>query len=588
MRFCLTITACSSYLKALAPWLLLAAFALTCFASQREKSITVDEFCHFPSGIYNLVSLDWRMNRESPPLIKCVPALTAIITKPNLNVKGFQRDPNPWRFGYDFMFRNHDKYQHILGFGRYVVILLGCFGGLVLYKFAREIYGYKGGLFALFLYVFNPNILAHSRLTTIDIGATGMMLLSIYCFWRFLRQPDKRWAFMAGIALGVAQLSKFTALILYPIFLLIFATSICKKAFWAGNRSMGNGKTFLLRNIGCFALTVAVSVFVINGGYLFSGTLIPLNEYTFLSKPLQQLSSLCWQSLPIPLPCDYIGGFDSQLAISAGNNPFYAGYLMGERSLTGWWYYYAIAFAVKNPVALWVILMLTVFAWIRGKADRPDFETGLCIWVPIVVFFAYFSFFTHTPIGIRFLLPIFPLLFLAAGYLCHASLIQRKVARFVVVVVAIGYLIPAAAIFPNYLSYFNLASGGPQNGHRWLLDSNLDMGQDLPGLKKYMEQNGIKKINLGYFGRVDPKLYGIDYTLAEQEVGSGVCAISVNFLVGRPYYLLQEDPRGLLYIDSDYFKNYRTLEPSKIIGHTLHIFDVDHRRPKANQRHKMS
>ena len=546
-----------------------------CFISQRGKSITVDEFCHLPSGIYNLVSLDWRMNRESPPLIKCVPALTSIITKPNLNIKGFQLDPNPWSFGYDFMFRNFEKYQHIFSLGRYVVILLGCLAGLFLYKFAKEVYGHRGGIFALFLYVFNPNIIAHSRLATIDIGATCMIFLSIYCFWRFLKHRDARSAIIAGIALGLAQLSKFTALILYPIFFLIFAALILNRAFCADDEEKTYGGRMLIKDGGYFILIVSISVLLINMGYLFSGTFTPLGKYMFLSEPMKKLSSLCWHALPIPLPYDYLTGFDSQLAISAGNNPFYAGYLMGERSLTGWWYYYFIAFAVKNPVALLAILALTIFAWAKGKVDRPDFETGLCIWVPIVGFFAYFSFFTRTPIGIRFLLPIFPVFFLAAGYVCHASLMKRKVMRIIVIVVTTGYFIPAISTFPNYLSYFNLASGGSHKGYRWLIDSNLDWGQDLPGLKKYMEKNGIKKIKLGYFGRVDPKIYGIDYKLAKQDVENGLNAISVNFLVGRPYYLLDGSSKRLMYVDSNYFKNYRDLKPLEIIGHTLYVFRVN-------------
>lgn len=515
------------------------------------------------------------MNHESPPLIKCIPALTSIITKPNINVKAFQSDPNPWSFGYDFMFRNSGKYQHIFSLGRYVVILLGCFGGLLLYKFANEIYGHSGGLFALFLYVFNPNIIAHARLTTIDIGATCMVFLGIYCFWRFLKQPEARSAIIAGIALGLAQLSKFTALILYPIVFLIFATLILKRAFCGDDKEKIYSRRILLQDVGYFILIASISVLLINMGYLFSGTLTPLNEYIFLSEPLKRLSALCWQALPVPLPYDYVTGFDSQLAISAGNNPFYVGYLIGEHSVTGWWYYYVVAFLVKNPVVLCAILMLTLFVWVKGKEDRPDLETGLCIWAPIVGFFTYASFFSRVPIGVRFLLPMFPVLFLAAGYVCHASLMRGKVTRIVMVVIVIGYFIPALTVFPNYLSYFNLASGGPQSGHCWLIDSNLDWGQDLPGLKSYMEKRGIEKVKLGYFGRVDPKIYGIDYALAKQEVEDGVYAISVNFLVGRPYYLLKEDSKELVYIDSDYYKDYRTLKPQDIVGHTIHIFQVD-------------
>ncbi len=196
----------------LAPWLLLMLFALICYISQKGKSVTVDEICHFPSGIYNLVTSDWRMNCESPPLIKCFMSLTSVITKPDIEIKAFSDAPNTWSFGYDFMFRNFGKYQQIFSYGRCMVILLGCLGGWILYRFGIEIYGYRGGLFALFLYVFNPNIIAHSRLTTIDTGATCTILLSIYCFWKFAKRGNTISAIIAGGALGLAQLSKFTAL----------------------------------------------------------------------------------------------------------------------------------------------------------------------------------------------------------------------------------------------------------------------------------------------------------------------------------------------------------------------------------------
>jgi hypothetical protein len=117
-------------------------------------------------------------------------------------------------------------------------------------------------------------------------------------------------------------------------------------------------------------------------------------------------------------------------------------------------------------------------------------------------------------------------------------------------------------------------AGGPDKGHKWLIDSNLDWGQDLPGLKKYMEKNGIENIRLGYFGRVDPEIYGIDYTLPGSELEAGTYAISINFLVGRPYYLLKNDSKELLYIGLDYFKEYRKLEPVEIINNTIYIFDV--------------
>lgn len=563
----------SQIIKKLAPWFLLILFALTCYSSQIKKAVTVDEFCHFPAGIYNVSNLDWRMDKESPPLIKCIPAVSALITRPKVNSESFKDEPNPWTFGYDFMFRNMGGYREIFRYGRCVIILLGCFLGWLLFVFAKEIYGYQGALFVLFVYVLNPNIIAHSRLVTIDAGASCMMFLSIYCFWKYLQKGGAGLAILSGITLGLAQLSKFTALILYPVFLIIFIVLILNNILFVDNAVDDIRNDVLTKKVGSFFLMLLISVFVINAGYIFAGSFIPLNEHVFSSVPLKKISSLFWEKLPIPLPYDYLSGFDSQLRISAGNNPFYAGYLMGEHSLTGWWYYYIIAFVIKNPVALSGILILTIISWIKKAEHRTDLETTLCIWVPVIGFFVYFSFFTHTPIGIRLILPVFPLLFLAAGHFGHEFLMKNRWSKIVVIVLAIGCLIPSVSIFPNYLSYFNSASGGPREGHRWLIDSNLDWGQDLPGLKEYMERKGIKTIKLGYFGRVDPKIYGVNYTLAQRKIEKNIYAVSVNFLVGRPYYLLKDNPKELVYADLDYFKNYRLAKPVDVVGHTLYIFD---------------
>jgi hypothetical protein len=260
------------------------------------------------------------------------------------------------------------------------------------------------------------------------------------------------------------------------------------------------------------------------------------------------------------------------MAISQGNNPFYMGYLMGEHSMTGWWYYYLVSLFVKNPEVIWGFAALSLWAWIK-IAPRPPLRTWLCLWGIPSVFIAYFSLLTNTPIGIRFLLPVFPLLFVAFGGIVRFIPTKQLAGKVLFGLMLLVYCLPAFAIFPDYLSYFNNTAGGPKNGHRWLIDSNLDWGQDLPALKRYMTDNGIATIKMGYFGRVDPKIYGINYSLAERNIGEGVHAISVNFLVGRPYYLLGEGT--LRYIDFDYYKSYRSLVPIAVLGNTIFIFSED-------------
>jgi hypothetical protein len=555
------------------PWFLLIIFALICYFSQAEKSVTVDEFSHFPSGVYNLITFDWRMDCESPPLIKCIPAITSLITNPEIDTSLFEKEPNTWSLGYHFMYNNWDNYKEIFQYGRCVIILLGGLLGWLLYKFGSEIYGRRGGFFALFLFVFNPNILAHSRFITIDMGATCAVFFSIYCFWKYLRRRDPFSLIIAGSSLGLVQLSKFTALLLYPIFLIIMGILAIKRGLSDTIDSSDNIKSCLLKDIGHFFIIFIVSLLVINAGYLFSGSFTPIGDYHFLSRPFQSISSLLWKTFPVPLPYDYICGFDSQMAISEGNNPFYISYLMGEHSVEGWWYYFIIAFIIKNPLAFIVLLITSIVILI--KKGGTALEDSLCLWIPVIVFFIYFSFFTHIHIGIRFLLPVFPLICLAVCNVLETKCLKNKTGKIILFLFIIAYITPVISNYPNYLSYFNRIAGGPGNGYKWLIDSNLDWGQDLPALKRYMEENGIDKIKLGYFGRVDPEIYGIKYTLPEIDLGEGYYAISTNFLVGRPYYLLKENPKELLYVGLDYFKEYRTLKPIEIINNTIYIFKVE-------------
>lgn len=560
-------------------------FASISFFSQASNSVTVDEFVHFPSGIYILKTFDWRMDRAAPPLIKCIPAVSIIFTKPQIETELFKKSPDLYGLGYVFMYQNKDRYKLIFTYGRCMIILLGCLLGILVYYWGREIYGYQGALFALLLYVFNPNVLAHSSLITMDIGVSLTICFSFYCLWKYLKNPNIYTVIIAGIALGLAQISKLTAVLLYPIYFLILMTLCFSGVYERKEDRFKELKSKIFRYGQDFLIIILISIFMINLGYLFSDSFKPLSEYQFLSKPLNVLSSFIWSKFPVPLPYNYLMGFDSQLVQSAGGDPFYMGYLMGEHSMSGWWYYYIVAFLVKNPVPLLIILCLTSIAWVEIKIVKNDLITFLCIFSPVIAYFTYFSFFTNIPIGIRYLLPVFPFLFLATGYLFHESIIKFKSIQYLMIFLIISYMGSSMINFPNYLSYFNIVAGGSKNGDRWLIDSNLDWGQSLPSLKKYMDKHNINKIKLGYFGRVDPTIYGVDYTLAERKPSDGMYAISKNFLVGRPYYLLKENTHELLYADINYYDSYRYLEPSDMVDN-FYIFDMRRKNtaPPSNKQ----
>ena len=71
--------------------------------------------------------------------------------------------------------------------------------------------------------------------------------------------------------------------------------------------------------------------------------------------------------------------------------------------------------------------------------------------------------------------------------------------------------------WPNYLAFFNQFVGGSRNGYRYLVDSSLDWGQDLPDLHQWLGKNlpapSGTPAYLSYFGTGDPKFYGINANL---------------------------------------------------------------------------
>ena len=146
-----------------------------------------------------------------------------------------------------------------------------------------------------------------------------------------------------------------------------------------------------------------------------------------------------------------------------------------------------------------------------------------------------FTLLTDIDLGVRYLLPAYPFLFLVGGC-ALAPGVAARVARAATALVFLHMLVALAAT-PHHLAYMN-ALGGPADARwRWLVDSNLDWGQELRRLRAYLEQRGISSVRLVYFGRVAPEVYGIDYSVPNGPLGHGTFAVSASLLAGRPYFI---------------------------------------------------
>lgn len=227
-------------------------------------------------------------------------------------------------------------------------------------------------------------------------------------------------------------------------------------------------------------------------------------------------------------------------------------YLIGERSFTGFWYYFFVAFFFKTQIPLMIFIIITLFYVQKKELYNESF-----IIVPILLFFII-SMSNKINIGVRHILPVYPFMFLFVS-----RLIDIKKLKWMVVILSLWYLISALLIYPHYLAYFNEFAGGPNNGHKYLIDSNIDWGQDLKGLKEYLVKNNInEKIYLGYFGKDSPEYRKIIYEQMPCYPVKGIVAISVNLLQG-----LDEEQE----LCSSWLKNHK---PIKKIGYSIFVYNI--------------
>ncbi|MFL6293045.1 MAG: glycosyltransferase family 39 protein [Thermoanaerobaculia bacterium] len=492
----------------LAALLLLAVFAILCVHGLLWDTPTVDEIAYLPSGWYTLHTGKLDLFPLCPPLVKILSALPLLSLNPRLDPAARIENSGwyPWIYGTDFMERNRAGYDRIFLLGRLPVLVLGLLTCWLVFRWARELYGDEAGLVALFLAVFFPSLIAHAHLATVDVGLCFFFLLALYLFWRFVQRPAPALLAACGLALGLAQLSKFTALILYPVFLLLALTAEKRR-----------------KSLASLALIFLLSLVVIDAGYLFRGLGRPLGSFRFESRLLGRVAAILPAGLPMPLPATYLEGFDSLQVINDVGE--YPEYLFGRWSREGSPAYYLVVILFKTPLPLLAALLIAPFARFR-EARGQSF-----LWLPALVLLAFFST-ARVHYGIRYILAIFPLLFIYAGRLVPWVRSRGRAIQAAAVALLLAYPLSALVTTPDSISYFNLLAAG--RGDEILLDSNIDWGQGLKRVRAYMDREGIDRIGLAYFGHVDPALYGIDWDFPRPD-RPGLVAVSANFLHGYPY-----------------------------------------------------
>ena len=505
---------------------LLLSLALQAMMSMRQKSVTVDELMYVTAGYYHLRTGDFQFNMTNPPLMKVASALPLLLVNPDLPDENI--DPSDWdlieqwKYARSFLYDNRVDADTILFLSRLTIIAVSIVLALYIFFWGRELYGVLAGLFALFLFSFSPNILAHSRLATQDIGLTAFILIASYYFWRYSKQGTWSQLLLCGLFFGLAIITKTIGFILLPIFALYGLIIVFQypDRFREGKLPLINridSSKMRLRQLAILSGSlVAIGLLgyvVINLGYGFQGAFRPINIdslakiYERFPNYAEQLKTMdpFLRSIPVPLPWPFVRSIGFQFSLVGGSAGVYFG---GNLYENGLWYLMPVSFLIKTPLPTLILLILSaVYLVIRRVKLDTEGLMLLVIFVTLMIFVV----FSNTIVGLRYILPIYPFLFLLISSLFRGEFRLPKPMVGLVAVLSILYVLGTVRIYPDYLAYFNELIGGPKNGYHYLVDSSLDWGQDLKRLKEYMDEQGIAHIKLGYFGSADAEYYGINY-----------------------------------------------------------------------------
>ncbi|MFL5328553.1 MAG: hypothetical protein ACJ8C4_06530 [Gemmataceae bacterium] len=330
-------------------------------------------------------------------------------------------------------------------------------------------------------------------------------------------------------------------------------------------------KTYRLVGDVCLAGIVAIGI--VNLLYGFAGTMSRLGEYRFVSASLSGKDPMAGEHgnrfadtalgrCPLPVPSDFVTGIDLQWRDFECLGKIRHSYLCGEWSESGWWYYYLVALLVKLPSGLLLVLLVSFGAsmWNRIRGSQSDERWWFYPAAVIVIGVSAQRGFNHHG---RYVLP-------AVGFLIVGAAKGLMTCRPTVGIAGAGLMcwaaISGAAIHPHQLAFFNELAGGPSDGHRWLLDSNLDLGQDWYLLRDWIVSCPDRSpVRFAGWHLLSPATAGIRSQPFPSNRSSGWYVISVNLVQGMR--TAEYEPDSVAYI-----REYR---PVGRIGYTLWVYRLE-------------
>ncbi|MFA6136154.1 MAG: glycosyltransferase family 39 protein [Candidatus Paceibacterota bacterium] len=528
--------------------IIISSFSLSASSSLQESAV-MDELAHIPAGYSYINNFDYRLNPEHPPLIKALSALPLKLMGLNFPIDEiFWTDyiNGQWDMGNNFLYKaNQDRADSIIFTSRIFPLLIFLLLVFFVYWWSRKLMGNWWALIPAFFTALSPNFLAHSHYVTTDVGAAFGFFVGLYFFVRYLSDSSKKNLIWAGVFFGIAQLTKFSVILLIPIFIILV---ICWWWFKTKDKGLSilSSQSFLILwkyikglisifAIGFVLVWIVYFIFTLNypiekqtaDTKFILGSFAGGSDQMWSKCNLSNLSIRCLADIDIWMSSvpvlrgfgEYLLGLLMVMQRSSGGN---TAYFLGNVSGGGWWYYFPVIYLLKESLAA-LLLVIGGFFLFLTRFVKNKFKTSFSnlfsfsfpefAMILFVVFYWVYSIKSPLNIGFRHIIPTLPFIYiLATGslkkWIQTTELETKKVAKVFLIIILMGWLIIESLIaYPHFISYFNQFGGGTFGGYKYVTDSNYDWGQDMLKLKSWVNENKVDKIAIDYFGGGDIKYY---------------------------------------------------------------------------------
>ncbi len=485
--------------------------------SIRETSLTFDEKAHIAAGYSYLVKRDMRVNPEHPPLLKNLSALPLLFLDINFPEQSWEGvRPDIWwqqfDFGTELLYRSGNNPHKMIFWSRVPMIGILLTGGIFTYLFAQKFWSRKTALLALALYTLSPTLIAHGRLINTDVGIATATLISFYYFLSFLEKPSNTNIILAGIGLGLAQIVKFTGVFLVPVFAFLGIIWVLMK---------GKPWVWFKKFIAVF-LIASVLVY---GIYLFHVWQYPaarqaedISRIIGSSRFDSYLEQICRFKILQPI-AQYLTGLGMVLNRGTGGNTTF---FLGQMSAQKFPLYFPVLYLLKIPLSFHALTFFVLFSFLlnikKEEIKKPLRSSLLCIKNNFICFslFCFILFYWgitlsgNLNIGVRHMLPVIPLtiLLVSRGVMIDDPEPRKEKIKYGIIIgLLLWQAFSVSKVYPDFIAYYNEMAGGPDKGHLYAVDSNLDWGQNIGKLEQWVKQKEIDTIYIDYFGGGDLQYY---------------------------------------------------------------------------------